>query len=564
MPSPSSSSSVDRRRPGRSSSPPLTDPDGDTDTDTIVGTKSLYWFTALLWCAFFAAMIVLLLVLIRHQEALAKQADPTDSRPRLIPPKELARLVLVLRSNDYRLVRPHPTPATVAQQDTWCPPKMASLLLTLCASHGGGRRRRRSQKSRGKQKVSLQKRGMAAEAVALCLTNQPQYRDLAANATLFQNLRTMHKQLLVGEDDNNNDTDTTIELSLAKGLTDLLQQGITYYQKHQDRQAVTAMAQAAEAVWIASFHHPTHIHNFLKHNTIQVLGDIIVTNRPKAFQNGSIIEFPYRPAHAVMWACAALQNLAAHYCHNNGGTCTWEWQQNVNDNDNNPVLALKDRNDSLEQPELAHQARHQILAIPNLLETLAEWICFVGPIHAPINETYGWPGDAKLWKGLTPTTHSPHLRSPSIVPWAAAGVIKNLLLLLLNSDDDNNHKLRERLQAMPPHHPTSLPECLCRMKQHSPDWLERDKASDAVYFWGPPQQQQHVCGGSSDNEQDHSNYVGEQKDEVEQDDERGKVGVENVNKNGKEGDEGVEGGDARGDEVVTDEESDSKAPHEEL
>ncbi|CAB9527519.1 expressed unknown protein [Seminavis robusta] len=387
---------------------------------------------------------------------MVKQAD-TDSRPRLYRAKELVNIMKELRAGDYRLVRPSsPTAETQVEQHRWCPYKLHSFVMTTCTSTAAGR-------SRGKMSVSLHKRGLAAEAVALCLTEQPQFRDMAANTSFFHtNLTQIQQHQLVG-------------WSLAEGLTVLLQEGLTHYQEYRDGGAVIAMAQAAEAVWIASFHHPTLIQSFLQHHTIQILGDLIVSLRPNFDKNNSSagVEYPYHPAHAVMWACAALQNLAAHYCDNELGYCIWEWQQQ-DDTTGESKLTL-DHDTAVVRPELAQQARQQIADVPNLLETLRHWICHVGHIHAPVNQTYGWPSEAILWKDLTFNAQSPHLQSPSIVPWAAAGLIKNLLL------GKDNIALQEQLSQL-----SELPDCLCRMAQNSPDWLEHGKAAAAVHFGGMP------------------------------------------------------------------------------
>ena len=445
----------------------------------------------LLWRLLWSTPILLLLLLLLLQDHATVQAYPgmvkkidQDPRPRLLRAKEVASMLQEMRQGDYRLVRPSPTKETETEQHVYCPYKIPSFLMTLCTSTAG-------TKSPGRMAVSLHKRGLAAEALAMCLTDQPPFRDVARNTTFFeQELNAIQRGQLVAH-------------SLAEGLTVLLQESLAHYHETKSGASVLAASQAAEAVWISSYHHPGHIADYLQHDTLSILADWIVSVTPpntdaEGHDTNTDPAYPYHPARAVMWASAALQNLAANYCANELGYCIWEWRRKqeqehvpssntIRDN-HNAVLVL-DEDTTLEAPELAEQARQQIAAYPNLLQTLVKWVCR-GPIDQMPSDTYGWPGEAQLWKDLTFNAASLHLQSPSIVPWAAAGVLKNLLLSPTTA-------VREQVQSL-----SHLHQCLCEMKW-SPDWLEHGKASAALHLWSS----QDSCPSIYDDCRDDTNWA---------------------------------------------------------
>lgn len=85
-----------------------------------------------------------------------------------------------------------------------------------------------------------------------------------------------------------------------------------------------------------------------------------------------------------------------------------------------------------------------------------------GPVSAPHDETYSWPSMAK-------DIHSEE--HPEIVPWAAAGLFKNLVL-----DPQVRTKLNEQTLEN-----GKLFKCLCDIYQDSPDPYEEEKAFTALY-----------------------------------------------------------------------------------
>lgn len=81
---------------------------------------------------------------------------------------------------------------------------------------------------------------------------------------------------------------------------------------------------------------------------------------------------------------------------------------------------------------------------------------------APHDETYSWPSMAK-------DIHSEE--HPEIIPWAAAGLFKNLVL-----DGQIRSKLSEQTREN-----GRLFKCLCDIYQDSPDPYEEEKAFTALY-----------------------------------------------------------------------------------
>jgi len=403
---------------------------------------------------------------------MAKETpEQDDGKPRVLDAPNLLKMIHALRQDDFRLVRPHPTEATIEQQHAWCPSKLSSLLLTLCTSTALP-----GKSSHGKMTVSLHQRGLAAEALTMCMMNQPDVRQAAYTKTSFFDdqilINKIQKQQLVAD-------------NLSQGLVRIFQDGMQHIReadKAEGEAAWMAMAQAAEALWSSSYHHSGHLQNHLNSQAIDVLAEWIIeasstkhSTTTTDNDNDNEIAYPFPAAPSVMWSLAALQNMAANYCDNDLGYCIWEWLTA----DNNK-LQVSDDTPLLEAPAaLAEQARERIVHYPHLLKTIIDWVCR-GTLREKPSDSIGWPGDVTVWPkdehgNFTLNQASPQLQAPSIVPWAAAGVIKNLLLstntTIVKAVKNNDHKL--------------LP-CLCDMMVYSPDWLEHGKSVDAIHFWAPP------------------------------------------------------------------------------
>lgn len=199
-----------------------------------------------------------------------------------------------------------------------------------------------------------------------------------------------------------------------------------------------ASAAASHLVYIASFANADNHSGFLKAGVVAKLSAVI---QDSVKEKSNII--PYQ----VMWAAAALQNLAASYCNTeNNGRCYWEWPKKGDD------VVLSE--DSLPMVSGGEAARKQMVNDPQLIETLVEYAC-EGPVQGDMNAQNPFPGEnAKL--GI-------HEMSHNIVAWAATGALKNIAL---------EPSAKSRLE-------TGLP-CFCRMAR-SPDWLEENKGSGLMH-----------------------------------------------------------------------------------
>ena len=217
--------------------------------------------------------------------------------------------------------------------------------------------------------------------------------------------------------------------------------------EHDKRTALEAIAEAGEAIWILSFNNEENHRGFLTSKTLDALVHVV---------NNCDVPNRFEPAicsKAVMWSLAALQNLAASYCHTDWGGCDWEW-------DNNGELVLSDQ----VKNEVGAQARAKLMAYlesSDLSNTLNHLVC-IGPVDQPHGPEHAWPSLSEIPDKAQDL--------PSLIPWAAAGLIKNLALSFhTRTFWKENH---------------SMFKCLCHLSKSSPDWLEELKATSALYNLG--------------------------------------------------------------------------------
>jgi hypothetical protein len=194
-----------------------------------------------------------------------------------------------------------------------------------------------------------------------------------------------------------------------------------------------AAAAACNLIYIATFSNKVDHQGFVKAGAVDVLA--------------TTIKSPQSRPHTTMWACAALANLAASYCSGTeDGRCYWDWKENLNH-----VTIGKS---SLPLSSDGLKVRKAILQDKDLIQTLQKLTCQKPASEATMDQ-YPWPGKNAI-KGRDED-------SPSIVTWAAAGVLKNVALL------PEPHDAIE--QVLP---------CLCRL-YNSPDWLEQNKGEMTIY-----------------------------------------------------------------------------------
>lgn len=261
--------------------------------------------------------------------------------------------------------------------------------------------------------------GLAAEVLQLCTTDNPRNRATIGK-TGFVHLN----------------------------LNSLIKLGVSiYHDEHKSakekREATHAVAKGAEAVWILSYNDDYNADMFVDAGLVDSLMEVLKFCHVD-FEDGESI-----CSDAVMWSLAALQNLAATYCTSESGRCNWEWHgDDLVINPKHP--AKSDR--ALERREaIIDEVKAQ-----NMTELLTHFVC-EGPVHKPNSDTHPWPGKSE--------DSVAHGHMPTIIPWAAAGFIKNLALdpILREAWYDNDEMFH----------------CLCEMAW-SPDWLEESKANLAL------------------------------------------------------------------------------------
>ena len=214
---------------------------------------------------------------------------------------------------------------------------------------------------------------------------------------------------------------------IYKAVTDLIAS------KHHKTSAM-----ASHLVYIASFANADNHAGFYEAGAVAKLSAVI---HDSVKEKTSIIPFQ------VMWAAAALQNLAASYCNTkSNGRCFWEWPKKGD----NVVLGKE----SLPMVSSGEAVRKEIVKDPLLIELLVEYAC-EGPVQGEMDEQNPFPGEnARL---------GPHELSHNIVAWAATGALKNIAL-------EPSAKTRVEI-ALP---------CVCRMAR-SADWLEENKGSSLMH-----------------------------------------------------------------------------------
>jgi hypothetical protein len=171
---------------------------------------------------------------------------------------------------------------------------------------------------------------------------------------------------------------------------------------------------------------------------------------------------------SVMWAAAALQNLAANYCQKHT-VCHYDWNDDDDDVDDTLQLAALRFNGKLLVNGTV--ARQTMMKIPNLVETLIQLAC-QGPVQGSSNETHNpFIGENAKQPPILQTlllnnhNHSDEITIPpsNLWAWAATGVLKQLAL----EQDSSMKKSILESHAI----------CFCHLL-YSRDWLEASKAQD--------------------------------------------------------------------------------------
>mmetsp|Transcript_30718 Transcript_30718/g.82378 ORF Transcript_30718/g.82378 Transcript_30718/m.82378 type:complete len:345 (+) Transcript_30718:51-1085(+) len=185
-------------------------------------------------------------------------------------------------------------------------------------------------------------------------------------------------------------------------------------------------ALAAESAWILVFNHPGN-HAALAERGVTKLQHILKHSRNSA---------------ARMWAAAALQNLAASYCN---GRCAWGWQEGR--------LLITPESGSLTID--SSEVRKAIASDHDLLAIVPQLLCSAPRVRGSVGPANGH--------------YQQQENDNQMIPWAVAGLVKNLAL---------SQELHEQIIS------PRLVKCLCDLATESEDWLESSKSSAALHHLG--------------------------------------------------------------------------------
>lgn len=191
-------------------------------------------------------------------------------------------------------------------------------------------------------------------------------------------------------------------------------------------------AMACHLIYIASFNDENNHRKFLEAGAVEALAGIIKNENNTPLQ--------------IMWAAAALQNLAASYCSTSDGRCRWDWTE-----DNEELILTED---STPMTIDGSPVRESMLEDTELIDKLVHLSCS-GP-----TTTVPMPGEGA-------TLHRDEL-STNLFSWAATGALKNLAILL----DARDYIVEEYPHSM---------ACFCRLS-HSRDWLETNKGEGILFM----------------------------------------------------------------------------------
>jgi hypothetical protein len=198
-------------------------------------------------------------------------------------------------------------------------------------------------------------------------------------------------------------------------------------------------AMASHLIYIASFSTRENHQGFIRAGAVSNLATVVKDTKSSKVQ--------------IMWAAAALQNLAASYCDTEGdGRCYWKWRKNQRE------FSFSLYSKKYTMLSDGEAVRQEMLRDVNLVARLNNLAC-MGPVRGDMTLDNPYVGkNAVIGK---------HDEASTIVAWAAAGALKNLAI---------SEEARPLIEA-------SI-HCLCRLA-HSPDWLEENKGEGVIHHLRP-------------------------------------------------------------------------------
>ncbi|KAI2503921.1 hypothetical protein MHU86_10568 [Fragilaria crotonensis] len=198
-------------------------------------------------------------------------------------------------------------------------------------------------------------------------------------------------------------------------------------------------AMASHLIYIATFANGVNHQGFINAGAVKKLAAVVKNSKASQVQ--------------IMWAAAALQNLAASYCDTEGdGRCYWKWRKS------NGEFSFELYSNKYTMNSDGEAVRQEMLGDQELVRSLIGLACR-GPVGGEMTSDNPFVGENAIV--------GTHDEASSIVAWAAAGALKNLAIAA---------EARPMIEA-------SI-KCLCRLA-HSPDWLEENKGEGAISHLRP-------------------------------------------------------------------------------
>jgi hypothetical protein len=330
--------------------------------------------------------------------------------------EKMTNIADTLRGEDHRLIQWDATEETAAAQPLVCPSYMP-----VAASQMANYSSWSSFLQRGLLKMNdpilYQMIEASLDVAIFCITDNPINREIFADTPPTSYNATIH--------------DAVVALLQIPDLASL----------------------AAHLIYIATFANAKNHAGFLQAQAVSALERLLLESD--------------HPPVAIMWAAAALQNLAASYCTTRNseketaeiGRCDWEWHMY----ELSKQIPHYDLIVSLSQSMIidATPVRKAILSSPQLIDRLVKWSC-QGPVRGRKSPQNPFPG-----KNAQSGSKDQHEMSWNMVPWAATGVLKNFVL----DPDARSRVLSNYNQSL---------ACFCFMSQ-SKDWLERNKGEGVLH-----------------------------------------------------------------------------------
>jgi len=290
------------------------------------------------------------LILVVYSLGIFTSKPPQEEEIILAQSKDLAfetlrDVVIYLRANDTRLVRPGPSDKTWERQDSDACGLYLDQAYQILATP---------------RRVPMESvMADAVTVITLCTTDRPKHR-----AKLTETVK-----------------------GVPAAIVSLLAPSSMYNSK----------SAAAECIWISSYSSKANHDAFVDAGAVERLSDVISNHQCSSLSTKQEATQCYL---AQMWSAAALQNLAASYCDTNSGRCDWEWTDKATKNGRHEIAI-----DASEKVEVNPEAvRLSMIRNTKLLNKLATIICdnVKDLDKAPSERT--WPSRAKVTESvLTPS-----------------------------------------------------------------------------------------------------------------------------------------------------------------